>query len=65
MLAYINSDPKDMFDTYWIVLDALGLYVKFDTALRNLKLYIGELKIYLDKGAASLQNIAKKKSGIL
>lgn len=54
-----------MFDTYWIVLDALGLYVKFDTALRNLKLYIGELKIYLDKGAASLQNIAKKKSGIL
>lgn len=53
-----------MFDTYWIDSDALDLYVKFDTALRNLKLYTGELTIYLDKGAASLQNIAKREAGL-
>ena len=65
MLVYINPNPKDMFDTYWIGSDALDLYVKFDTTLRNLKLYTGDLTIYLDKGAASLQNIAKKKSRII
>ena len=59
-LVYINPNPNDMFDTYWIDSDVLDPYVKCDTALRDLYIYTGSLSMQLKNDTESLRDIAKK-----